>query len=193
MATSAYTLTSFANFHHSGGRYRFLRPVVELGGARVAVPGGLLHVLQLRTVLLQHGRAPASSAPSSRARDRSPRRGTLSHHASDRVRVHRPARLAGPAVVAQQPEQRSLDVVAVPGAFQVCAQPCGRLRIDGESVASPAFAEHAEGVETPVLMQVADRQRGDFGAAQAAGASSSLRATASSGRWASRPCGIGSA
>ena len=56
----------------------------------------------------------------------------LAHHPIDRVRVHSPAHPIGPAFVLERPKYRSIHALAVPGAFQICPQARGRLRVDGK-------------------------------------------------------------
>jgi hypothetical protein len=54
----------------------------------------------------------------------------------------------------------------MPRAFQICPQASGRLRIDGKRIAPAALADDAQRSVAMVLVQVADREGGDFRAAQ---------------------------
>ena len=66
----------------------------------------------------------------------------------------------------QRPEQRPVDVGAVAGGLQIGAQPCRSLRVDRQRVAPSALAHDAQRVIAAVLVQIADLERGDLGAAQ---------------------------
>jgi hypothetical protein len=54
----------------------------------------------------------------------------------------------------------------VAGALKICPNAASCLRIDCQRVAPSALARHAQGIVPAVLVQIADRQRRDFGAAQ---------------------------
>ena len=84
----------------------------------------------------------------------------------DRIRIHAPALVLALAVVLERPEQRPVDIGAVAGLVEIGAQPRRGLRVDRERVAAAALARHAQRVIAAVLVQVADLERGDLGAAQ---------------------------
>jgi hypothetical protein len=141
-------------------------PVVELGRARVAVPGGLLHVFELRAVFERRGderRAHRMRRVTARLPDR---RGIFPGDAVDRVRVHRAARVALLAVVMQRSKQWAVTVGRVPGGVQIGTQPRGGLWVDRQGIAPAALADDAERVKAPVLVQIPNRQAGDLGPPQ---------------------------
>jgi hypothetical protein len=55
----------------------------------------------------------------------------------------------------------------MPCAFRICPQARGRLRVDGKRIAPSALADDAQRIIATILMQVTDREGGDFRAAQA--------------------------
>jgi len=73
-------------------RRRFLRvavaPIIELRRARVTLPGGLLHLFELRAVL-ERRRDECRAHPVRRVATVAPEHGSIfPHHAIDRVGVH---------------------------------------------------------------------------------------------------------
>ena len=69
-------------------------------------------------------------------------------------------------VAAQRTEQRRVELVAVAGGLQIGADALRGLRVDRQRLAPAALADHAQRIEAPVLVQVADIQRGDLRAAE---------------------------
>jgi hypothetical protein len=131
------------------------------------VPGGLLHVLELGAVLERRSDECRPHRVRRVTAIKAELGGIFPDHAIDRVLVHAPAFLAALAVVLQRPEQRPVGVGRVPRGLQIGAKTCGGLRIDRERVATAALARDAQRIEAAVLVQIADLERGDLGAAQA--------------------------
>ena len=78
----------------------------------------------------------------------------------------RPAASSGFAIAAQRTEQRRVELVAVAGDLEIGADALRGLRVDRERIAPAALAGHAQRIETPVLVKVADIQGGDLRAAE---------------------------
>jgi len=128
--------------------------------------GGLLHIFELGAVFERRGdeggahrvRRVAAIEPEACRK--------FSHHAVNGIGVHRAPFLPAFAIRTQRPKHRTVHIVAVPGEFQIGAQPRSGLWVDGEGVAPAALAHQAQRVIAAVLVQVADPERRDLGAAQ---------------------------
>ena len=59
-----------------------------------------------------------------------------------------------------------VELVAVAGLFEIGADALRGLRVDRQCLAPAALAVHAQRIEAPVLVEVADIQRGDLRAAE---------------------------
>jgi len=114
------------------------------------MPGGFLHVLQLRPVLKRRGDERRPHGVGGVASPQSDRRRVLPEHPVDRVRVHSAGRVVRLGVAPERPEQRPFPVLAMPGPFQIGADTRRRLRVDRQRVPPAALAGEAERVIGPV-------------------------------------------
>ena len=62
----------------------------------------------------------------------------------------------------ERPEQGPVDIGRVAGRVDVSAKPRSRLRVDRQGIAPSALARYAQRIEAPVLVQIADLERGDL-------------------------------
>ena len=86
--------------------------------------------------------------------------------AVDGVGIHAAFRSERLAVAAQGTEQRCIGLITVAGAVQIGADALRRSGIDGERLAPAALAGDAQRIKAPVLVQIADIEGGDLGAAE---------------------------
>src|ERR1700710_1243783 len=63
-------------------------------------------------------------------------------------------------------KQRGVELVAVAGALKIGADALRGLRVDRQRFAPSALADHAQRIEAPVLMKVANIQGGNLRAAK---------------------------
>ena len=78
----------------------------------------------------------------------------------------RPAAVERLGVAAQGTEQRRVELVAVAGDLKIGADALRGLRVDRQRLAPAALADHAQRIEAPVLVKVADIECGDLRAAE---------------------------
>lgn len=65
-------------------------------------------------------------------------------------------------VVTNRPKQRSVNVLRVLGALEICSNPVRSLSIDDDGALPLALSTNAQGIVAPCRVQIEDTQLGDL-------------------------------